>query len=52
MKLGKEILIQAYMVEAPRVFIQSARESGKVVSPTLQPPLPQEILLVLIAVKD
>jgi len=30
---------------------QSAHESGKVVSPTYRPPLPQEIFLVLISVR-
>jgi len=30
---------------------QSAHEGGKVVSPTHRPPLPQEILLVLISVR-
>ena len=31
---------------------QSAHEGGKVVSPTHRPPLPQEIFLVLISVRD
>jgi len=34
-----------------QILRQSAHESGKVVSPTHRPPLPQEIFLVLISVR-
>jgi hypothetical protein len=39
-------------VGAPRIFRQSAHESGKVVSPTHRPSLPQERFLVLISVRS
>jgi hypothetical protein len=34
-----------------QIFRQSAHEGGEVVSPTHRPPLPQEILLLLISVR-
>jgi hypothetical protein len=39
-------------VEAPRISGQSAHEGGMVFSPKQWPPLPQEMSLVLISVRD
>jgi len=38
-------------VEVPRISRQSAHEGGKVVSSTHQPPLLQEISLILISTR-
>jgi len=37
-------------IEGPRIYRQSVRVGGKVVSSRHRPPLPQEISLVLISV--